>query len=419
MFDRNRQITKIKGSLIIVLITGILLFGANNTYQVFAHTNQSNKINEVEKEIDEQEEKIKELREKAKKYQEVITSKQLQINTLEEQVYVLDSRINKKAIDIEITEKEITQTKDKVDKKNIEIQDKEGEILHQKEKIIDFIQLIHKNDQKSYLEILILNDSFSDFFNHLTFTETIEHKLKDTLDEVIVLKDNLEKDKDLLEREKSNLEKLNVKLTHEKDTLDEEKDIKRTILRETRGSERLFKKLLNKSKQEQIEADRDILRLEKKKRELLKQKKDNENEVLDDSSNLSWPVSPSRGITSFFHDPGYPYRHIFEHPAVDIRVSQGTTITAPANGYIGRAKDAGMGYSYIMIIHDNGISTVYGHVSKILVEEDQFVTRGQIVGKTGGAPGTRGAGRFTTGAHLHLEVRLNGIPVNPLNYLPY
>jgi murein DD-endopeptidase MepM/ murein hydrolase activator NlpD len=71
-----------------------------------------------------------------------------------------------------------------------------------------------------------------------------------------------------------------------------------------------------------------------------------------------------------------------------------------------------------MIVHADGLATVYGHISKPLVAEEQYVTKGQNIALSGGMPGTAGAGNLTSGPHLHFEVRLNGIPVDPLNYMP-
>jgi len=200
------------------------------------------------------------------------------------------------------------------------------------------------------------------------------------------------------------------------ESLTEEETAKTFLLEETKSSERRFSSLYSELQREQTQIDNELAVLEKRMREKLAAQETALSEL--GEVGFMWPIFPERGISSTFHDPDYPYRYIFEHPGIDIRAYQSTPIKAAETGYVGRAKDAGYGYSYIMLVHNDGFSTVYGHVSRIDVSEGDYVTKGQVIGLSGGMPGTLGAGRLTTGPHLHFEIRYNGIPVNPMNYLP-
>lgn len=98
------------------------------------------------------------------------------------------------------------------------------------------------------------------------------------------------------------------------------------------------------------------------------------------------------------------------HAGIDFTAPRGTEIIASGKGVVKRVENKKSGYGKSIIIdHGYGYETLYGHLSEILIEEGQEVTRGQIIGKIG-STGT------STAPHLHYEVRINGNPVNPIDY---
>ena len=230
-------------------------------------------------------------------------------------------------------------------------------------------------------------------------------------------KEELEEKKDQTEQRKRAYEDLQKELENKKQDLAEQADYKQTLLVKTQSSELQYKTLLNNLRSQYQQIENEITGIEQEVRRKLADQ-DRFSGITDDEAVLSWPTQ-SRYITAYFYDKEYPYRYVFEHNAIDVRASQGSPVYAAASGYVGRAKrcTSSSCYSFIMIIHSGGVSTVYGHLSRIDVTEEQFVTRGQIIGYSGGTPGTIGAGPFVTGPHIHFETRVNGIPVNPLDYL--
>jgi len=401
------------------LIIPIFVLGIFLNSSVFVYSQNEEAVNEEIREINSQIQAKRQEMEKIQKQQEVysqsIKQKQREQASLNNQLSILGNRLVKAELDIESVETEMDRTNLEIKKVNLEISNKDKEINKEKDHLGNVLKLIYKQNRVTTLEIILLNNSLADFISQLKYLEDVNEGIGESLDTLKRYKNELKKSKLVLEDKNEELEDLKKELAEKKDTLEGEKGNKTFILAQVKGSEKEYQRLLAQAKQEQEQAAADIVSLEKSVRAKIAKMSGQELQFNDNG--LIWPV-PKNTITAYFHDPDYPFRYIFEHPAIDIRANQGSTIKAAASGYVARAKDAGRGYSYIMVIHGDGLSTVYGHVSGIYVGEDEYVVQGQAIGRSGGMPGTPGAGSLTTGPHLHFEVRLDGIPVNPLEYLP-
>ena len=95
------------------------------------------------------------------------------------------------------------------------------------------------------------------------------------------------------------------------------------------------------------------------------------------------------------------------HNGIDVKVYIGDTIRAAFSGKVRMVKYERRGYGkYVVIRHENGLETIYGHLSKQMVNEDQYVEAGEVIGLGGNT------GR-STGSHLHFETRFLGQAINP------
>lgn len=136
---------------------------------------------------------------------------------------------------------------------------------------------------------------------------------------------------------------------------------------------------------------------------------------LDEQKNVlaSTPsVWPARGwISSRFGYRSSPFTNKKEfHKGLDISARRGSPVVASADGIVAfSGTDRGYG-RVITIKHGYGLKSKYAHMKKLLVRKGQFIKRGEIIGLVGSS------GR-STGSHLHYEVHLNGVPVNPMKYI--
>jgi murein DD-endopeptidase MepM/ murein hydrolase activator NlpD len=131
---------------------------------------------------------------------------------------------------------------------------------------------------------------------------------------------------------------------------------------------------------------------------------------------LSWPMAGARVTQPFgpsdllLEPPLGPYAHF--HTGVDIAAPFGTTVMAAADGVVVAVGHTRIGYgNYVVIAHGGGIMTLYGHLLETNVDVGNTVVRGQRIG-------LEGSTGWSTGPHVHFELRVDDAVVDPMPYLP-
>lgn len=380
--------------------------------------------------IQEKKTKVDELQKRVDAYEKNLQAAAEKRDTLEDQLSSLSGQIEDIELKLERTTAAVELTELQVSQVEADIAAKERERGTTLDQLAAIVRDLHARDQVSTLALTLNAVSISDFFRSLDAANAVYGELRHNLDALKKVEDDLALDRATLTGQLAALDEVRARQQSFRETLNQQQTYKAALLDRTRQSETRLSGLIASVREEATAINAEITTLEERARGSIG------NGSLG-TGRFRWPVEPLKGISAYFHDPTYPFRCtvknpkncIGEHSAIDIPTEQGTPVLAADDGYVAIARkldwvrdDSGRilypAYNYIVLLHASGLSTVYGHLSQVLVNQDTYVKKGDIIARSGATPGTAGAGRWTTGAHLHFEVRVNGIPDDPIKYLP-
>ncbi|QDR81916.1 murein hydrolase activator EnvC family protein [Sporomusa termitida] len=259
---------------------------------------------------------------------------------------------------------------------------------------------IYKNGQVNYLDVLLGAADFTDF-------TTRADLLKRVVNQDLALVAQVKAERELVVQKRAELERDKAAIAQLKD----QAAAKRLVIEASRDER---ERVLDSAVQERDTAERAYQELMETSRQIEQMLRNIQTGgpagAAGGSGALIWPAAGP--ITSPF---GWRVHPIFGtqryHSGIDIGADYGDSILAADSGTVVFSGWMG-GYGKAVIInHGGGISTLYAHNSELLVEEGYRVQKGQLISRCGSTG-------YSTGPHLHFEVRENGTPVSPLGYLP-
>lgn len=252
----------------------------------------------------------------------------------------------------------------------------------------------------SYWSVLFKASSFTDLLARMDFVNEVMDYDRQVISDLQTTRRQLTEDKAALEQQKSEMESSQTKLQQQVDAAS-------TLIREYEETEAGHQAMLD-------EAAEDEARIQA----LIRQQQSGGSSGGSGSSGSNsgvdgyiWPTNNTRVVTSPYGERWCPFHGYESHNGADIDAARGSAVLAAKSGRVIQAGwNGGYGIS-VMIAHDDGITTLYGHMDGCSVSVGQTVSQGETIGICGNTGNS-------SGAHIHYTMYKNGGTIDPLPYLP-
>lgn len=296
------------------------------------------------------------------------------------------------------TESNLSRTLKELESLETELQKEETDLSGKMDLLGERINTIYEQGNVHFLEVLLSSASLTDF---LTRWDLMSRIAKMDVELIGQVKEEIKTTKD---KQNQVLVKKETLLSLQNDQSKQREDLK---IASSRQNE-LYKNISTEKKE--IEAALEDLERESQKieEELMRLNPNTQNVG---SGIYTWPTPGYAKITSPYGMRRHPIlRTNRMHTGVDIGAPNGATIVSVDHGCIVQVGWYGGYGRVVMVDHGRGIVTMYAHTSAVLVNVGDVVKKGQAIAKVGSTG-------WSTGPHLHFEVRINGKYTNPMNYI--
>ena len=318
-----------------------------------------------------------------------------------QQVQKLDERIANSQSELDELNTKIAELQTSIDEVGERLKEAEDRYNRQQEILETRLVAMYEAGETNYLDVILSSRSISDFLsNYFLITELAGYET-DLLDDMEKQKEKIDKEKKDLDDTQQELATIKANQTKTAKVLENTKSVRENFISKLSDEEKNIQTQIDEYNRQFEEINNEILALAL--------------EGLDTQyigGVFAWPVPGYTRITSKYGMRTHPITGVYKlHTGVDIGAPMGASFVAANDGIVVKAGYNGAYGNMVIIDHGGGIQTLYAHGSEIMVKVGDVVKKGETVVLKVGSTG------YSTGAHAHFEVRLNGVVTDPMPYI--
>lgn len=374
------------------------IFLANLTFGMGLVYGQT--TNELINKIEEKNNEIKKLEEEIKQYNIEVDNASKQAVTLKNTLKTLDLTKKKITTDISLTENKINKTTLTIEQLDSEIDKTENNISTNKIAIINAMKEVQSLEDTNIMQILLSNKNISEIWTEIDHIQEAQKVIRNKSKELVQLKSEMETKQKNLKGQKNSLVNLKEDLNGKKLAVVYTAKEKENLLTQTKNKEDAFKQLVKTTEEKKAQFEKEVYEYESQLNLLV----DKDKYPAPKNGILSWPLDNVYITQKFGKTVDSQKLYVSgSHNGVDFRASVGTKVKNVLDGTVVGTGNTDLYpgcYSFgkwVMVKHDNGLSTIYGHLSVISSNVGQRIETGELIGYSGNTG-------YSTGPHLHISL---------------